>query len=172
MRLVALALVCAFACGDDDGPPPSECEFPMMFGADDREVVIGTLRSGPEPIGERFTPWEDGGTQNLVFGFQGGYMVVPTVRISALPDDPPGLCASVVIENRSLRGSVDMGADLVRELIPLDGQLWAGPFDNLLAFDLDDVEDQEVTVTITVGTERFRSSDSVDFTAVLETAAP
>lgn len=167
MRFVLLALVLALSCGDDS-PPPSGCEFPTMVGPDDREVVIGTLRSGPEPIAERFTEWIDGEDQPLVFGFQGGYMVVPTVRISAMPEDPPGMCASVLIQNRSDVGSVDLGAELARELVPLDGYLWAGPFDNLLAFDLNDVENEEVTVTITVSTEQFQSADSATFTAILE----
>lgn len=166
MRFALTLLVLVFGCGDDDVPPG--CEFPTMAGPDNREVVIGTLRSGPEPIGERFTEWLDGEDQPLVFGFQGGYMVVPTVRISAMPEDPPGLCASVLIQNRSDRARVDSGAELARELIPLDGYLWAGPFDNLLAFDLNDVENEEVTVSITVTTEQFQSADSATFTAVLD----
>lgn len=166
MRFVLL-LGLLVACGDDM-PPPSGCDFPTMFGPDDREVVIGSLRSGPEPIAERFTEWVDGENQPLVFGFQGGYMVVPTVRITAMPDDPDGLCASVLIENESDVGRVERGMEVARELIPLDGHLWAGPFDNLLAFELEDVENHEVTVSITVGTERFQSSDTASFTAVLE----
>lgn len=166
MRL-CLVLALLMACGDDS-PPPDECEFPTMVGPDNREVVIGTLRSGPEPIGERFTPWDDGSNQNLIFGFQGGYMVQPTVRISAMAEDPPAICASVLIENTADIARVDTGMEVSRELIPVDGFLWAGPFDNLLAFDLDDVRDEEVTVSITVASEQFRSSDSVTFTAILE----
>lgn len=165
MRAIAALLVVILGgCGDDD---PGRCSrISVGDQPDDRAVVLGTLRPGSEPIEERFSPWTDGSAQPLVFGFQGGWMLQPTVRVSALPDDPDGLCATVDLRNESA-APVEDGLRLSRELVRVGDWHYLGPLDDLLGTEVEPLIGQDVTLEATVTTERFSSGDTVTVTLVL-----
>jgi len=157
---VILLVGSALGCGGE----PGRCgRIAVGDQPDDRSVQIGTLRRGPEPIDERFTPWTDGTAQPLLFGFQGGWMLQPTVRVSAQADDPPELCATVTLDHEST-APVEEGPRLSRALTRVGDWHYLGPIDDLLGFDEEALVGRELTIEATVTTERFSSGDTVTVT--------
>ncbi|MEM9074796.1 MAG: hypothetical protein AAGE52_40240 [Myxococcota bacterium] len=159
MKRALLALVVLAGCGDDS--PPDGCRFLDSDGQpDDRVVEIGTLVSGTEPIEERFTPWADEDEQTLILGFQGGWMVQPTLRINALADDPASLCTTVRLSNES-DARVESGLELARESTRVGDHHYFGPINNLLNDEVDGLINADLTVDVQVITERYSSGDAV-----------
>ena len=159
-----LGVFLMFATGACDGTNTGRCQhIAPRDQPDDRTVVIGTLRPGPEPIDERFMPWTDASAQPLIFGFQGGWMLRPTVRVSALPDDPEGLCATIDLRNESAV-PVEDGVQLSRELVRVGDWHYLGPLNDLLGFDDGPLLGQDVTLEATVTSERFSSGETVTVT--------
>lgn len=83
-----LAILLLVACG----PGPVDVCEDLSPGAA-RAAEIGTYEDG------EFVAYVDGGETPLVFGFQGGYMVTPVIRIPAEADDDPAPCFNIRIEN-------------------------------------------------------------------------
>jgi hypothetical protein len=92
-------LLVAPACGsscEDDGPP------------DEGAVCVGTpscdLGAPPEvaEIGTRdhgFTPWQDGDVMELVFGSQGGVMILPSFCMPAPAAGGDQACVGLTLTN-------------------------------------------------------------------------
>lgn len=62
----------------------------------------GTARSaeiGSYDGDGNFVAYMDGGETPLIFGFQGGYMVTPVIRVPALAGDTPTPCFNIRIDN-------------------------------------------------------------------------
>ncbi len=70
------------------------------------QPVTGPLVEGAVAVGvggpDDFSPYEDGGTQALVLGPQGGYMLTPTIRVDASLLKADGHCPYL-----DLGGTVD-----------------------------------------------------------------
>ena len=114
----------------------------------------GALLLGDLPVGEvDLVPWSDGETVNLVFGFQGGYMVTPEL---ALPDEDLS-CATVQIE-ASLDGA-SLGSFVAARPFRPDSQSGSVSLsiDTFLGFDLPTLVGSELTLTALVYTESWRS---------------
>ena len=77
--LLAASLVLVAGCGDDD---PGRCMVLTATGVEpERTATFGY--AAPE-----FTPYEAGGAYPIIMGMQGGYMVVPIIRVPADAVDP------------------------------------------------------------------------------------
>lgn len=55
----------------------------------ERSVEVGELQD------DVFVPWSEGGDATIVRGFQGSDMLLPVVRVPALPSDADEVCANV-----------------------------------------------------------------------------
>lgn len=96
--LFALTLVTA-GCGPSGEPPASrfqQCDVspnPREFDG------VGQQSPGAVALGEDdgviFKPYVDGQAVELVLGFQGGTMIVPSIELALLPDDPDSICLDV-----------------------------------------------------------------------------
>ncbi len=113
---VALSIV---ACGPTDSLPqePEYCSAPTTRG-DAGPLVDGmtprtlTLGAGAEGM---FTPWSDGSSATVLMGFQGGAMITPTLRVSALATEGESICLRVALTNMLSGGSTPFG-DLTTEI--------------------------------------------------------
>ncbi len=105
LGLLLPALVAA--CGPDDPPTPVEpatCTAPPIRdfdaggpGIDGTTPRTLTLGSGEDAS---FVPFTTGASAPVIEGFQGGVMILPTLRIPALPSDGATLCLRVELRNR------------------------------------------------------------------------
>ena len=88
--LFVLVVACGLiACGPG---PVDICTDPAPGPM--RTAVIGTYVDGGD-----FVPYVNGGETPLVFGFQGGYMVTPAIRIPAEASDGPTPCFTIRVDN-------------------------------------------------------------------------
>lgn len=75
------------------GPGPVDvCED--LSPGDPRSAEVGTYDEDGE-----FVAYVNGGETPIVFGFQGGYMVTPIIRVAAEAGDPPMPCFNIRIDN-------------------------------------------------------------------------
>lgn len=107
--LVAASLVIGIvldsACGPASPPLPNEPAYcsgpvtrdldagPLLGGMPPRELTLG---SGD---GATFSPWSDGTTATVVMGFQGGAMIMPSIRVTARATDGDTMCLHVALAN-------------------------------------------------------------------------
>ncbi len=138
-------LVSGLACGDDGG----QCMPVQASGQPMRDFEVG------EYDGDTFAPYEDGSTQTFVRGLQGGYMVVPTIRIPAETDAAP--CVTLVIEN-----AIDSAGDALPSLTRV--MTWSRrgdffetpPLENFLSFEQSTLIDQELRMRVRVISDAFQ----------------
>lgn len=141
---LALAPACAalVACGPRPNEPV-EAEY----------CAVGDVPSSPGPVtralavgdgaGATFTPWVDGSKASLEAGFQGGYMLTPTLRVSASPGDGDSLCLRVRITHTDPEGILP--SLLADRAFTRDGDAhYAQELSDLLAFSRDELAGHEV----------------------------
>ena len=102
---------------------------------------------------EVLIPWSDGEDVNLVFGFQGGYMVTPEL---ALPQESL-TCATV--EMQVTLGANELGSFVVGRPFRAgeDGGSISFSIDTFLGFVLDSLVGEELTLSALVYTESWRT---------------
>jgi len=81
--------------GGGGAPSTADCGIP---GAHDLANMKRTAELGTGPAA-KFAAMHDGDAVKLVNGIQGAFMVVPMVRLSAVPGDPEAACVPLVIHN-------------------------------------------------------------------------
>lgn len=97
-----VVLVCALAgCSDPSGPtdaPPLQAEHCV---ADGEELLGEVTRPVTVGLGEGddFQPLQEGQEVALVLGGQGGYMIVPSLRVPVLEGDGNEACWNVHLDN-------------------------------------------------------------------------
>lgn len=160
--LLAVIVGCGgFGCADDDAPPTGACQVAMTRAPrSTRELTIGASQTNPPS--EAFAAWEEGSSQQLIFGFQGGYMLVPQLRVPAEADDPPTeLCARVDLRNKS-EIPVESGFDRL-QLFERDGDHWYSPeLFNLLGSDLEPLIDRRVRIEVDVSAPELEASAAIE----------
>ena len=154
MRAFLPSLILALSGCSEPPPAPSDVPEPAercaLAGdgpAEPRTVEIGELVDGA------FHPYQDGDALPLVQGLQGGFMITPSVRISAAEDDPARLCVEVALENDILDGEApDLAAGVTISLwVEAEGDhLVSGAIDDLLDLDPEPLVGKTLALTCTV----------------------
>lgn len=122
-----------------------------------RGAAFGTLE--PE-----FTPYPEGGAAPIVMGLQGGFMVVPTIRIQAEPDDPDELCVTLRLTNTLEEGGVPLpGLERVFTLERVDDAYDTPALENFLSFLRTDLIGHQLTMEVEVSAEDFVAHDTTTF---------
>jgi len=106
-RFFASSLVLAVGlggCGPSAPPEPVEperCTAPTTRGVDGGGLDGMTPRAITVGAGEgaSFAPWSDGATATVIMGFQGGAMITPTIRVTALATEGESVCLRVALRN-------------------------------------------------------------------------
>lgn len=146
-------------CGDDPGP---QC---VDTDAGGPEVANAVALGGGTP--DNFVAASDGGTFELEFGTQGGWMVRPVVRIDSArlgADDQS--CVAVHLE-ADVPGITPIPATHVfPQFHHQTGAGFTDPVIVFLAFDLLEVENQPCTLRVTVVGPAASSSTSAQVTLV------
>jgi hypothetical protein len=122
--------------------------MPYDFGSD-----AGTLAT-------RFRTFAPGEEKMLVHGFQGGYMVLPVLRVTAGDGTTPEECYEVVIENSLDMPVADFQArfEASREFDRVEGHYYSDELFNLLAFDRDTLEGRTLTMRAVVMGDGFTAA--------------
>lgn len=163
---LTLAAACAalVACGPR-APERSEAEYcavgdvPSMPGPSTRDLAVG------DGAGATFTPWVDGGGATLESGFQGGYMLTPTLRVAGAPGDGDSLCLRVRIQHTDPEGPLP--SLLADRAFTRDGDaFYAQDLSDLLAFSRDELAGHEVHFAFSAWDESIAAA--TELTLVLE----
>jgi hypothetical protein len=141
-------LVCfTAACTKGEEPEPksySDCFSPVAGGPVAAEVAIGSGDAGS------FQRFADGAEAELVLGSQGGYMIVPTVRVDALAFGLTGAGACIDLET-SIAGRVISSPSFgVPPLSNIGGYYYVERLPLFLASELSEVEDESCNVKATL----------------------
>ena len=113
----------------------------------------GVLLLGDLADDDTLVPWEDGQTVTLADGFQGGYMVTPSV---ALPME--SLSCTTIRLDFSIDGVPMAGGAFTGNYEPSpDGGVVSLPLFALLGFLVDELVGRELTMTALAYTEEWRS---------------
>jgi hypothetical protein len=132
--------------------------FVPVLGCSDPEAAADTTGLGPEssacfdaPPGEAtaaralqigvvgpsgFVPLADGDAMALILGYQGGYMVTPSLRVEAIDGESAGVCCRLELVN-TVAGAPDIAPGLRGNLLleRQGGYLQSGYLNNLLSFE-------------------------------------
>ena len=157
-----LTLALLAACGSPSSP--GECTSPRLRDdlPDLRTVELGVLSSvrfGEDggTLMDRFDPYGVGEEHPLIPGFQGGYMLLPVVRVSAGASAEPTACLHIALRN-TMDVPVEQVPDQARTLDRVGDHFYSPQLFNLLAFDPGTVVDRDLTMQATVTGPDFRSS--------------
>jgi hypothetical protein len=156
-----------FAAGCTDGQEPEpksygDCYMRPASSPVAAEVVIG---SGDAPS---FQPFAHGADAELVLGTQGGYMIVPTVRIDALAFGPAGENSCIELQTRIGGAVVSSPSFSVHELTASEGHYYVERLPLFLSSELSGIEDERCSVTATLSTEGREATGEVEVVLVDE----
>jgi hypothetical protein len=162
--IVAL-LIAASACGPEREPDelpafsePERCAGES--GADGasapRSVTLGAAE------GDDFIPYADGQTATVVLGYQGGYMITPSLEVPAGPADGAEACWRVHLQNALEDGGAAVPGLLSHVVFGRSGELFrAGPFNDLLGNDASKLADHTLVLTVTVTGSDFEGTQTL-----------
>jgi hypothetical protein len=165
-----LLACCALAlggCSDPYGPylgpePSVEAEFCV---ADDEDLPPTSTREVSVGLGdgEVFAAFEPGQEISLVQGGQGGYMIVPSVRVPVAEGDGEQACWNVRIDNEISSEGTEVPDLLSRVEFDRRGDhLQVDGLYDLLGYNSDALEGQTLTMTVTVTGRDFEGVTSVE----------
>ncbi len=161
-------MVTVAACSSPPGNgldrPRNQCSFTSASGNPDvRDVAIGTASGYRDDAGsvlsytDRFALWSDGGDAELVGGAQGGYMVQPMLRLSAGSSTGDRECFSVRVRNRVATANHDDVYTISMEFYREGMFYYTDPFNNLLGFERESFDGQELILRVDVTGSDFAS---------------
>lgn len=167
-RAVALAalLVAASACGPTPEPAPAPGLPPFSEPprcASDAGASAGATRkilvgSGD---GADFVAYVEGQDVSLVLGYQGGYMITPTVRIPIVSGDGVEACWQARLENALVEGGDVVPGLLSHVFFERSGDaLEAGPFNDLLGGAPGPLQNKTLVLTVTVTGLTFEATET------------
>ena len=134
----------AVSCAPTPGAPPSA----------ERELTIGRLEDGA------FVPVSDGDSIPLIFGSQGGHMIMPVVDLPSSGE--AGVCARVRLEHGPDDAPVAPGLAAYILLEPVGDRLRSGALRDLLGYDSGELEGLELQLEMFVDAPTFTAYQSVD----------
>jgi hypothetical protein len=124
--------------------------------AETRAVALGLGGSAA------FRAFQDGEEAEIVRGFQGGYMITPTVRIEASGDSRDEACLHVRLENALTDGG-DVGpGTLAQVMFFRSGDFfYVDSIYDLLGYDLDPLEGKTLLLSASVSGLGFGGTQAV-----------
>ncbi len=158
-------LLLAAACG-----PPAPEESPSNPGdaarcvyedentdqAPERKVSIG---HGPA---EQFVAYQDDELIELTLGFQGGYMLMPVVKVEAFASDPTQACWMTHISNTiDGEGEYAPGVKTPLRMDRLGDAFYSGAVFDLLGFDQAELSGRTLTLGCEVSSKDAKGSTKV-----------
>ena len=161
----------ACTCGPTVTPfvPSDQCGAAAGSGAlpDTRTVALGAFTEPPYNVDggsyeNLFVPYADGETQEIIAGFQGGYMVTPVVEVSTGDATAPSACLSVDFKN-SLEGGGKVAEGFVVN-IQFDragDHYYSQPVYDFLGDDRGPFEGRTLVMDVAVSGTDFRSSTTL-----------
>ena len=168
---IAALVACALAvgvggCSDPYGPflgqePEVQAEACVADGDDTtptatREVLVGL------GDGEQFHVFEAGQEISLIQGGQGGYMIVPSVRVPVADGDGDQACWNVKIDNELQSEATEVPDLLSRVRFERRGEhLQVDGLFDLLGYESEPLAGQTLLLTVTVTGRDFEGLTSV-----------
>ena len=118
------------------------------------DVDGATKGTTPVTIGEHdgseFKPYVDGQTVDVVLGFQGGYMITPSIRIELLADDPATICLVVAaVHSIDGDGAISPGFGGRMQFTRDGDAAYTEPFFDLLSH-RDNLSGRNLTISLSV----------------------
>jgi hypothetical protein len=151
MRAVVAVAVLSAGCVDCEPTPPPEPELCTVDRtidggiAEDRAVVAG------QGSGDSFVPYEDGGATDIIAGFQGGFMITPTIRVEAGTESGDRICALVRLTHRLESGdAIVTGVDRMVVLRRQGSYFYSDAINDLLSSDRSRLVDQTLLLDVEV----------------------
>jgi len=145
MRWCALLLLTACGPnypGEDLEPEAERCAIGEDLEAGDRELSIGAGQ------GADFEPYTDGMEVPIVRGPQGGYMIIPVLRVPALADTEG--CSVVDIDHGDVGEGIFPGHKANLLFTQIGGHLYTGHIYDLLAFEPALLDGTQLTLQVRV----------------------
>lgn len=162
--VLALLLVTAlgWGCGDD-APVNDRCDRPEPPATRGSRVVeLGFLAPVDPgmpipPLTERFTPYRQGETYPLTRGFQGGFMLLPLMRIERGDDTATVGCFLIEIDNE-LEGLLVEDFEGARQADLIGEHFYTDEIFNLIGLDREELAGRTLTMTVEVTGDDFATS--------------
>jgi hypothetical protein len=121
-----------------------------------REVALGLGGSAA------FRAFQDGEEAEIVSGFQGGYMITPTIRVEAIGDSRGEACLQLRLENALMEGGEVGPGTLSQVLFSRSGDFfYVDSIYDLLGWDLDPLEGKTLLLSATVSDVGFQGTRAV-----------
>jgi hypothetical protein len=163
-----IAVIAAVGCGLLGCGPPE----PDVVTADDAERCVAD--EGSSEVAETravalgvggsaaFRAFQDGEETEIVRGFQGGYMITPTVRVEAMGDSRDEVCLHVLLENALMEGG-DVGPGMLAQVMFMRSGdfFYVDSIYDLLGYDLDPLEGKTLLLSAAVSGVGFGGTHAV-----------
>ena len=112
---------------------PCRISDDVFFGSATHAASVGTIHAS----GDVFSPWSDDDVIDYQWGYQGGAMVTPSLRIEATTAGPEGVCVRVLVRNEFVEPLPTDEPGIVRDLVfyPQGDHLQTGALWDLVAYE-------------------------------------
>ncbi|MFP6685858.1 MAG: hypothetical protein VB934_14150 [Polyangiaceae bacterium] len=165
-HLVGLVMVlglCACPPVEESDPRPPNLDARRCVGSTDAATETRQLRVG-SMTDDAFVAYTEGESVSVIQGFQGGYMITPSIEIERDPGDPGELCLMVRIQNTT--ASVELAPGIYASILFENdgGVLRSDPIYDLLSFDSDELVGVSLVLDVEVESADFRAAQTVRLT--------
>jgi len=118
----------------------------VFFGRATHTAAIGTA----DRLTDAFSPWSNDDVINYEWGYQGGAMVTPSLRIQGATGDSDGVCVRVLVRNEFVAPLETDEPGIVRDLVfyPRGDHLQTGALWNLVAYEPPDGRAVDLTIDL------------------------
>jgi hypothetical protein len=161
---IGMAAGCLIGCGPGElePEPPGDDAERCVAGEGNggtpvaREVTLGT------GSGATFRAYEESEETELIAGFQGGYMITPTVRVEAAGDTRPEACFRVWLQNTIVEGAEVGPGTLSYVVFTRSGDyFYVAPLFDLLGYEADPLRGKTLLLSAEVSGSEFEGSRDV-----------
>jgi hypothetical protein len=162
--LVGAAAVLAGCCGSapdtDEGPSPGPQAERCAEDIGDAPAAIREVTLGS---GDPFVAYADAEAVQLIRGYQGGYMVTPSIRVAASAGDGERACLRVALENAFDDGGDGPASPGVLAMLVFErrgDQLCVDDLYDLLGLDRSALTGRTLALTVRVTGTDFTATDT------------
>ncbi len=119
----------------------------VFFGSATHTAILGTVHAGDDGS---FSGWSDDDIIDYEWGYQGGAMITPALRIQDASGPPEGVCIRVLVRNEFVDPRETDEPGIVRDLIffPQGAHLETGALWNLVAYEPPDGRDLDLIIDL------------------------
>jgi hypothetical protein len=159
----AIAALGLLGCGPRDVDPvfTSDAERCVAEPGEGGVVEAREVELGLGGV-NAFRAFQDGEETEIVRGFQGGYMITPTVRVEAAGDTREEACFRVHFANVLVEGGEVGPGTLSQVMFTQSGEFfYVDALFDLLGYDLGDLEEKTLLLSATVSGVGFEGKRDV-----------